>query len=398
MLRGLQPGLFLIRIILVVMVRVMLIVLAFVTLGCGNTNSKLIGEWYGTAFQNEGIVNYFTQLSFTNDSLFLRDENLLVYSLKYKVNKKGVVFNNKEYPIEFINDSTIKFLNIIFNKRSEWEDEQNGRYISKEVSLSLPCFNLFNYDSIAKTIRESKIYADDIVIGIKNSNLPVVVANGIEMQIESLSAFLGVNHQDMDTKRVANLFIDRDVKMGFVDSVFKEVKKQNIIFFNFVLGNNLNNELKATKSIYKFIPFNVLSDITSPDSHFFMMSFLEDYQQIINFKSDRLFLNEKEIDSARLITEIKKSILDNPSKTIIILLYHPLLRWEDFVGQLAAIENVYFNLRNERSLALYKKSFLMLTEEQQLNIKEFFPKKFLFFDLDFYQKLKETYAPHCVVD
>ncbi len=379
-----------------------LIVAAFVlfAFGCGNNNSKLLGVWYSTPFNDGDVINYFTQVTFTNDSLFLRDENLLTYSIKYTKEKNHIVFNNKEYTIEYVDDSTIKFLNILFTKNREYSDELYGRYIPKDVSLCLPKGNLLYKDTMPKTDRNEKVYVNDIAIGVQKDKTPMLFADGIKMGLEQVGTFLEVSDMNIDTRRIINLYIDKDVKMGFVDSVFKEIEKQDIFNVSFVLGNDLNKTLKLTQVISKYIPLNALSSPVKIDGLTLMMYFgaRNNYQQVIELRENKVLFNGKKIDSVNLYSEIKNNILVEPYKTSTVLLYHSTLKWEDFIKQMIAIDNLYFSLRDDRCWELHKKNYLELTDIQQKEIREIIPKKFYFFDFDFYQRLKDIDVPYCEVN
>lgn len=379
-----------------------LIVAAFVlfAFGCGNNNPKLLGEWYSTPFNDGDIINYFTQVTFTNDSLFLRDENLLTYSIKYTTDKNHIVFNNKEYTIEYVDDSSIKFLNILFTKKREYSDKLYGRSIPKDLSLRLPEGNLFYKDTMPETDRNKKVYVNGITIAVQKNKTPVLFCDGIKMELKQVGTFLEVTDMNIDTRRIINLYIDKDVKMGLVDSVFKEIEKQNIHRLNIVLGNNLNTELKATEGFYKLIPLNALSNPVWIDGLTLKMYFGKgnDYQQIIELGEGKILFKGEEIDSTNLYSEIEKNILNEPNKASIVLLYHPTTSWQDVVKQLIAIDNLYIRLWNERSKELYKQAYFEVTEAQQKELRGIIPKKFSFFDFYFYQKLKAIDVPYCDVN
>ena len=380
--------------------KLIIAVLVLSAFGCSNNNSKLLGEWYSTPFNDGDIINYFTQVTFTPDSLFLRDENLLTYSIKYTTEKNHIVFNNKEYTIEYVDDSTIKFLNIFFTKSSKYSDELYGRSIPKDVSLRLPEGNLLYKDTMPETDRSKEVHVDCITIARQKNNPSILFCSGIKIGLEHLSTFLEVNHLRMGTRRIMNLYIDKDVEMGFMDSIFKEIEKQSIFNVSFVLGNDLNKTLKPTQVINKYIPLNALSKPMKMDGLTLMMYFgaRNNYQQIIELGAGKILFNGEEIDSANLYSKIEKNILNEPNKVSVILLYHSTSKWGDFVKELINIDNLYFSLRNKRSKELYKKNYLELTDTQQKEIRGYIPKKFYFFDFDFYQKLKAIDVPYCDVN
>lgn len=380
--------------------KLIIAVLLLSAFACSNNNSKLLGEWYSTPFNDGDIINYFTQVTFTNDSLFLRDENLLTYSIKYTADKNHIVFNNKEYTIEYVDDSTIKFLNILFTKNRKCSDELYGQSPLTDVSLRLPEGNLIYKDTMPETDRNKKVYVNSITVAVQENKTPVLFCDGIKMELKQVGTFLEVTDMNIDTRRIINLYMDKDVKMGLVDSIFKEIEKKDIFNVSFVLGNDLNKTQKPTQVISKYIPLNALSCPVKIDGLTLMMYFgaKNNYQQVIELRENKVLFNGKKIDSVNLYSEIKNNILVEPYKTSTVLLYHSTLKWEDFIKQIIAIDNLYFSLRDDRSWALHKKNYLELTDIQQKEIREIIPKKFYFFDFDFYQRLKDIDVPYCNVN
>lgn len=381
--------------------KLIIAVLVLSAFGCSNNNSKLLGEWYATPFYEDDMINYFTRVIFTPDSLILNDYNLLSYSMRYDFENKYIMFNNKKNSIEYINDSTIKFLNTIFIKKSQYSEALYGQNIHKNVLLRLPEGNLLYKDSMPETDRNKKVYVNGITIAVQKNKTPVLFCDGIKMELKQVGTFLEVTDMNIDTRRIINLYIDKDVNMGLVDSVFKEIEKQNIFRLNIVLGNNLNTELKATEGFYKLIPLNALSNTVREGEILFLTRSIcrrDNYQQILDLGENEMLFNGKEIDSANLYSEIKNNVLVEPNKTSTVLLYHSTSKWGDFVKELMAIDNLYFSLRDTKSKKLYKKSYLELPDTQQKEIREIIPKKFYFFDFDFYQKLKDIDVPYCDVN
>ncbi|KAB2915115.1 MAG: hypothetical protein F9K23_11510 [Bacteroidetes bacterium] len=369
------------------------LLIILLAVSCADKHNLLQGEWYAVSATSEHPVNYFVEARFTNDSLFLRDENSLLYKLKYIFKNGQLEINGKRYPVEIGEGLELGFMGISFTRKAN----SVKLSIPTNVSLELPKHNVLSFANPNKRKgANAKQYVSELSIGMHNS-APFMMIKGVRPSIKNLGDHLELPHLPNDAEREMGLYVDKGVSMKFLDSVFAVLDSISIYKFSFMVGNNLNDSLKPTQAIKKYIPATLFSNRWKESENFIIQYFGDSnkHQQVIQLSDDAVFLNGKEIDSLRLVKELEVLITQNPKKNSIVITYQPSTTYEVFLRQLSVIENIYFLVRNKRALTVYKLTYNELNDTQIESLNEYYPKRYSFFSNDFYQKLKEFETPYC---
>ncbi len=369
------------------------VLIILLAVSCADKHNLLQGEWYAVSATSEHPVNYFVEARFTKDSLFLRDENSLLYKLKYIFKNGQLEINGKRYSVEIGEGLELDFMGISFTRKGN----SYKASIPINVSLELPKYNVLSFANLNKRKgANAKQYVNELSIGMHNS-APFMMIKGTRPSIKNLGDHLELPHLPNDAEREVLLYVDSGVPMGFLDSVFAVLDSISIYKFSFMLGNNLNDSLKPTEAIKKYIPATVFSNRWKESGNFIIQYFDDSnkHQQVIQLSGNSVLLNGKEIDSLQLVKELEVLITQNPQKNSIVITYQPSTTYEVFLKQLSVIENIYFLVRNRRALTIYGMTYNKLNDLQLEALNEYYPKRYSFFSNGFYQKLKDFEMPYC---
>lgn len=362
-------------------------------IGCDYGSQSILGQWYAVSATSEHPVNYFVEARFTKDSLFLRDENSLLYKLKYIFKNGQLEINGKRYPVKINEDFALDFMGISFTRNGN----SDKLSIPTNLSLELPKYNVLSVANPNKRKgANTKQYVSELSIGMHTS-APFMMIKGARPLINNLGNHIEYQHLPNDAEREIILYVDRGVLMGFLDSVFAVLDSISIYKFSFMLGNNLNDSLKPTQAIKKYIPATIFSNRWKESGNFIIQYFSDSnkHQQVIQLSDDAVFLNGKEVGSLQLVKELEVLITQNPQENLIVITYQPSTTYEVFLRQLSVIENIYYSVRNKRALTIYGMTYNELNEMQLEALNKYYPKRYSFFSNGFYQKLKEFGTPYC---
>lgn len=359
--------------------------------GCKpSVKSQLNGEWYAKYSDTGEVINYFTKIVIDSDSIFLKDFNLIEYRVKYQLDSNKVVIGDTVYPFEVIDDSTIKVFDFFFMKKTEWSFDGFGQYIPNNITLDLPFY--LPRKTVKNKSAKNKEYINDIVIGVSELREPVLWQGGENMRLAELFTYLEVYHLPREKIRSANLYIDKNTPMSFIDSIFKILDASEIRKIKFFLGNEERDKFYLSNYVSSFIPptpfpkYNPLDKILlktytgGPNNR----------PQIIDISDGGLLINNNKVDSGQLNRILIEGILsDKDYKYGIVLLYHSSTTYDRFMKEMVRVSNIYNELWNIESLKLYNKGYQYLSDVQRKSIINRVPKKFSFFHYNDYQKLKE---------
>lgn len=359
---------------------------------CTDKHKLLQGEWHAVSATSGHPVNYFVKARFTKDSLFLRDENFLLYKLKYIYKNGQLEISGKSYPIKIKDGFELDFMGISFTRNGN----SDRASLPINVSLELPEYHLLSSASLNKQKEaNAKQYVNELSIGRYNS-APFMMIKDARLSINNLKHHLEWHHLPNNAKREIILYVDRGVSMGYLDSVFAVLDSISIYKFSFMLGNNLDDSLKPTQPIKKYIPATVFSNQWKQSGNIIIQYFgnSNKHQQVIQVSDNTILLNGEEKDSLQLVKELEVLIAQNPQKNSIVVTYQPSTTYEVFLKQLSVIENIYFIVRNKRALTVYNLTYNELNDTQLESLNEYYPKRYSFFSNDFYQELREFDAPY----
>lgn len=351
---------------------------------------QLIGEWFGKYSDTNKVINYFTKIVIKSDSIFLKDFNLIEYKVKYQLDSNKVVIGDTAYPFEGIDDTTIKVFDFFFMKKTEWSTNGFGRYIPNNITLDLPFY--LPRETFKNKSTKNKEHINDIVIGVGELSEPVLWQGGENMQLAELFTYLVVYHLPREKIRRANLFIDKNTPMNFVDSVFKILETSEIRRIRFFLDNEKRERLYSSNYMNSFIPPTPFAKYNPFDKNLLRTYIGEpnNRPQVIDISGGGLLINNNEVDSSQLNEMLVESILsDKNYKSGIILLYHSLTTYSEFMKEMVRVSNIYNDLWNAESLRIYNKGYQNLSVVQRKAIINQIPMKFSFISYSDYQKLKK---------
>jgi hypothetical protein len=359
--------------------------------GCKpSVKSPLIGEWYAKYSDTGEVINYFTKIVIKSDSIFLKDFNLIEYKVKYQLDSNKVVIGDTAYPFEFIDDSTIKVFDFFFMKKTEWSFDGFGQYIPNNITLDLPFY--LPRKTVKNKSTKNKEHINDIVIGVGELREPVLWQGGENMRLAELFTYLEVYHLPREKIRSANLYIDKNTPMSFIDSVFKILDASEIRKIKLFLGNEERDRFYLSNYVSSFIPPTPFPKYNPLDKNLLKTYTGEpnNRPQIIDISDGGLLISNNKVDSSQLNEMLVEGILsDNDYKPGIILLYHSLTTYDRFMKEMVRVSNIYNDLWNTESLRIYNKGYQNLSVVQRKTIINQIPKKFRFISYSEYQKLKE---------
>lgn len=287
---------------------------------CDYKENKLQGKW--KLWQKEDSNPfYFISMEFKGDSLILIDNIEQEYKLKPTFVDFGIVCNKDTFLFEHLNDTILNFKgNIYANEKYCIHSDTN------RLQIDLP-----NIEYPESLEYQNEIRNNIVLFGKRKDNGEYAfLYNDVYGTVEYLYGFLA--RETLDPRIPSNFIaIDKNTKMSFAIEIFKQLKYNGCLKWNFLCSSNnfsyTMGYIHNFKPLSDFENFQQVSPVSSAPYNYPCNS---DIDFLFSKKTQKLFVildsnGNISIDSKKVkiseIQTITTQKLEKDSTLFVILLF-----------------------------------------------------------------------------
>lgn len=260
--------------------------------------------------------------------------------------------------------------------------KENFKLIPDNYCINLPIAKIDNYklsyevDYFNIFIVESNKYSKE--------SEPILLFEGKEISFSKLEERLDELTQSRDESgsnaKIVNLFIDREIKMDFVQSVKQHLQEKYLLHISYAFKYPLNNYGFYNLHFFNFyLPPPVDSTYIFVNPPFDLKEELSYFTNVINlscYNSREFKVNDTILNDTALSIFIAQSIVAD-SNYIVLLNINRDQSFDEFFAMLLYSRKAIYQIRNDFSLQRYSIEFNLLNEEQQQEMRLKHPMRIL---------------------
>ena len=330
---------------------------------CQNNKKAIQGSW----IEKDNFVNpitldiddFYLEITLNNhkrEKLYhLKDDTFYVNGvdqiyksiIKIERDKLEIYDIDSTAPVQIFERNTYENIIDYFNSK-------------KNTAIELPQLNTglddtgYNY--------QNTIYADRI-----NGEL-VMYFNG-KLHALNDTSYVVLTKTSLNTK--CQLFIDKDIKVGELNTLKTELRKAQLYSIAYATIDN-NGVIKNIGTLLP--PIDSIGRVPLPPSP----PTKNNYKQkdiVIQILPDSIIINEVSVNRKDL-KQILMPLVKLNNMTILRVAFNKQLNYATYINHLQEIHNVYRELRNDYSMANFKtNNYLELEYDDLRTVRKLFPRK-----------------------
>lgn len=257
---------------------------------------------------------------------------------------------------------TIIYISILFItscsiSNSSWIEEVDGVKLINAVEI--PSVELSNPQSINRSL------SNNVIVGFNKNGYPTIQINDIEANIKDLSEF--VDYTGIHSPFHNDLYIDKAVKMQYVHSVLKELRRSRSRKMAFRFFNLSTNKIQTLQRIMppdweSNPPFLKPPPIDSSNYNFISVHILR----------GSLLFNKEPITISNLETQLRSNYA-KLEKPVFYNIYYTDAMYRDYLKIQCMIDNILYDLRSKLSNSKYGLDYYSLDDGQKKLITKNYP-------------------------